>query len=763
MTTRARAMSRSPISLPPATLPSPARLALALAAALVLPGAALAGAAPPGGGTDPATGAAVSAAAVDAAVQDDRHVKDLDSVIVTASPLPDTAENLIRPVEVLAGARLDEAKSNSLGNTVNKLPGVQSSYFGPGVGRPIIRGFDGARVQVLSDGLGSGDVSTVSVDHAVTIEPFLADQVEVLKGPATLLYGSGAIGGAVNVVDGRVPQAVTDEPLQGRAELRAGSVNDERTGMARLDGTSASGNLVFHFDALHRETGDYDIPGYAESAAHLAEEGEAPDPAARGTLANSALRTDSGALGVGWIGDRGFVGVGYSLFNSRYGVPGHEHAHGEGGDHDHGHDEDAHAGEGGVHIVMDQRRGELRGGVDDLGRFASLRLKLAHTSYTHTEFEGDEVGTVFENESTEGRVELVHEPWAGWEGAFGLQWAQRDFEAVGDEAFVPASKTRDAGLFWIGHRQFDALRLELGARHDRNEIDIDNAGPAARPDRDFGTTSISTALRWDVGDAFHLSLGLDRAQRSPTAEELYSRGLHVATGSVELGDAGLDPETANRAELGLHWHNGPLTLGASLYHVRYADFIYLADTGIEEHDGPLRAWTQDDARFNGAEASADWNFADNGSGLWNLRVFGDVVRAKLSGGGTRELELSVPHGDHSHDYTVELARGGNLPRIAPWRVGGELRWERGPLRASLGAVRYARQDRVAEFEHATPGYTLVDAHLAWHADTAQGNAWEIFLDGSNLLDEEARVHTSFLKDVAPLPGRGVSFGARVFF
>ncbi|MEG3193643.1 TonB-dependent receptor plug domain-containing protein, partial [Lysobacter sp. D1-1-M9] len=214
--------------------------------------------------------------------------------------------------------RLEAAKSNSLGGTVDKLPGVQSSYFGPGVGRPIIRGFDGARVQVLSDGLGSGDVSTVSVDHAVSIEPFLAEQIEVLKGPATLLYGSGAIGGAVNVVDGRVPEAATAQPLQGRAELRGGTVNDQRTGMVRLDGTSASGNVVFHFDALHRETGDYDIPGHAESARLLAEEGETPEPGTEGTLANSSVRTDSTALGVSWVGDRGFVGIGYSLFNNRY-------------------------------------------------------------------------------------------------------------------------------------------------------------------------------------------------------------------------------------------------------------------------------------------------------------------------------------------------------------------------------------------------------------------------------------------------------------
>ncbi|UHQ24455.1 TonB-dependent receptor [Lysobacter sp. 5GHs7-4] len=697
-----------------------------------------------------------------ASPHDDHKPTDLAAVEVQATPLAGTAEDLARPVDVLAGDKLDEVKANSLGETVGKLPGVQSSYFGPGVGRPIVRGFDGARVQVLSDGLGSGDVSTVSVDHAVSIEPFLADQIEVLKGPATLLYGSGAIGGAVNVVDGRIPERATQEPLQGRAELRGNTVNDEKTGMFRLDGTSASGNFVFHIDGLHRETGDYDIPGYAESAAHMAEEGETPDPADKGVLRNSFVRTDSGALGLTWVGERGFLGVGASLFDTRYGVPGHEHEH----EHE-GEPPVAGEEEGGVSIGMDQRRYELRGGLDGLGPFKSLRVKLARTEYTHTEYEGQEVGTVFDNDSTEGRVELVHQPWGGWDGAFGLQWGQREFIAVGEEAFVPGSKSRDVGLFWLGERSFGPVKFEVGARHDRNKIDVDNAiveaTGSARPDRDFSTSSVSAALRWNISDDFHLSFGLDRAQRSPTAEELYSSGLHVATGSVELGDTGLDSETANRAELGLHWHNGPFKLSASLYHVRYSDFIYLADTGIDEHDGPVRLWTQDDARFSGAEAEFDWAFADNASGLWNLRVFGDVVRGKLTGSGSREVSFAVPHGDHSHDYTVDLQRGGDLPRIAPSRVGGEVRWERDALRASLGAVRYARQDRVAEFESETPGYTLVDAHLAWHIDRASGNAWEVFLDGSNLLDEEARVHTSFLKDVAPLPGRGVAFGVRMFF
>lgn len=680
--------------------------------------------------------------------------KDLNAVEVHATPLAGTAEDLIRPVEVLTGEKLDEVKASSLGETVNKLPGVQSSYFGPGVGRPIVRGFDGARVQVLSDGLSSGDVSTVSVDHAVSIEPFLADQIEVLKGPATLLYGSGAIGGAVNVVDGRIPEGITDEPLQGRAELRGNTVNDEKTGMFRLDATAASGNLVFHIDGLHRETGDYDIPGFAESAEQLAEEGEIPDPAEKGVLPNSFVRTDSGALGMSWIGEHGFLGVGASLFDTRYGVPGHSHEH-EG-------EEGAEEEEAPVTISMDQHRYELRGGLDDLGMFKSLRAKVARTEYTHTEFEGEQVGTVFENTTDEGRLELVHQPLLGWNGAIGLQGSQRDFEAIGEEAFVPASKSRDAGVFWIGDRSFGPVKVELGARYDRNKIDIDEAS-AIGPDRDFDTTSLSAALKWDVSEALHLSFGLDRAQRSPTAEELYSNGLHVATSSVELGTPDLDVETANRAEIGLHWHGGPFNASASIYHVRYDDFVYLADTGVVHDDNPVRLWTQDDARFNGAEAEFGWDFADNASGAWKLRVFGDIVRAELTGNGTREVGFTVPTEDSDVDQTVALPLGGNLPRIAPARLGGEVRWELGHWRASLGAVRYMRQDDVAEFESETPGYTLVDAHVAWHGDTAAGNGWEVFLDGSNLLDEEARAHTSFLKDVAPLPGRGVAFGMRMFF
>lgn len=748
------AFPMSPFSL------QPNLLARALLAALLVTPAAFA--------------AGVDSASMQAHDPDHEPV-DLSAVQVRASVLPGTVEDLARPVEVLAGERLDAAKASSLGETVNKLPGVQSSYFGPGVGRPIVRGFEGARVQVLSDGLGSGDVSTVSADHAVSIEPFLANQIEVLKGPSTLLYGSGAIGGAVNVIDGRIPEAATIEPLQGRAELRGGTVNDEKTGMLRLDGTSASGNLVFHFDALHRETGDYDIPGSAESARLLAAEGEEPDPASSGTLANSALRTDSGALGVSWIGNRGFIGVGYSLFNTRYGVPGHSHdegdAHGHDADDDHG--EEAH-GDDAVHILLDQQRTEVRAGLDGLGVFETLRVKFADTRYTHTEFEGDAVGTVFDNTSQEARVELVHQPWAGWRGAFGVQWGSRDFNAIGEEAFVPATQGNDTGLFWIGERRSGDFKFELGARHDRNSIDAvpQLQAPLRANSRKFEAISGSAAVQWEVNERFHASLGLDRSQRVPTAEELFSNGLHVATGTMEIGDDTLGVETANRLELGLRWHGERIDLGAAVYAIRYADFIYQASpeslidpgTPLMDDGVPVRLWNQADARFHGMEADATIALVDNDSGAWDLRVFGDVVRGKLAPGGReRDVEVEVFHDDRVRQYAGRISLEGNLPRLAPARLGADLSWSDGPWRASLGAVRYLKQDRVAANETTTPGYTLVDAHLAWHRDTAAGNAWEVFIDGSNLLDQEARPHTSFLKDLAPLPGRGIAFGVRAFF
>ena len=651
------------------------------------------------------------------APHDRERARTLDELVVTASPLQPGSEEVIQPVEVLAGEELDARKAGTLGETVSRAVGVQSSFFGAGVGRPVIRGQEGARVQVLDGGLGALDASTISADHAVAIEPFLADQIEILKGPATLLYGSGAVGGAVNVVDGRIPEAVP-EAVTGRAELRGNTGADERTGLFRVDG--GAGRWAWHADAFRRETEDYRIPGFAESTeAHVDGEEEG---GAFGRLPNSALRTHGGAFGASWIGDAGYLGTALSTYRNEYGIPGHAHEEGE------GHAEEA------VRIDLERTRLDLQGAwTAPFANVESLRLHLARNDYRHLELEGDEIGTRFDNDGVEGRLELVHAPLAQWRGAAGLQFGRRDFAALGEEAFVPPSLSRDLGLFLLEEREAGAWKVEAGLRHDR--VELDPAGGARA--RDFGASSLSLGAQYEVDERLHLSAGFDRAERAPTAEELYSDGPHVATQSYELGDDDLATEVANQLELGAHLHAGPLEAKFSVFQTRYDDFIFLAGSDETREELPLRRWTQADATFRGVEAEATVRLADNGSGAWDLRVFGDKVHASLDAGGP-------------------------LPRIVPARVGAELRWERDGWRARLGALRHDDQERVAAFETRTPGYTLFDAHLARHWD-GERFGWEVFVDATNLTDREARVHTSFLKDLAPLPGRSVAFGVRAFF
>jgi iron complex outermembrane recepter protein len=651
--------------------------------------------------------ASLTNAAEPSTANDPRHdaAKELDTIVVTASPLRLTAEELSQPVDVLSGEQLDQAKSATLGETLDKLPGVQTSNFGAGVGRPIIRGLDGPRIGVLSGGLSSQDVSTISQDHATAIEPFLADQIEVLKGPATLLYGSGAIGGVVNVVDGRIAERRLDETFGGRAELRYDSVNNGRTGMARVDASGADGALVLHADGVYRNQDDYDIPD--------------------GTQLNSFVETRTGALGASYIGADGFIGVSAARYDNRYGNPG------EPGD--------LSAGGAGVSLDMLQNRFELKTGINrDFWIFDGLRGSFANTKYEHTEFEDTEVGTIFTNEANEGRLELTHKPFANWTGAIGLQAGNRVFEAIGEEAFVPRTKTRSQGVFWMEHGQWDALQVDLGVRADRVRSDA-----AGLPGRSFTPLSLSAGALWHFNDAWRVTLNLDRAERAPAEEELFADGPHIATASFEIGDPALREERANQAELGLHYHGERFEAKAAVYTTRFDGFIYLVDTGTftppvpGEDPLPIRQWSQAAAKFSGIEAELTAHLLDDERGKLDLRAFGDHVRG-------------------------ELDSGENLPRIAPSRFGLDMNWRAERWRAALGATRVMRQDDVAADETETAGYTLVDAHFAWHWDT-DDYGWEVFVDGNNLTDESARIHTSFLKDNVVLPGRNFGLGVRMFF
>lgn len=702
--------------------------------------------------------------AADDTAERDHHLTELSAVKVTASPLQGDAESLARPVDVLAGERLDEQKAGTLGDTVAKLPGVQSTFFGPGVGRPIIRGQEGPRVAVLSNGMGNMDASTVSADHATSIEPFLADQIEVLKGPATLLFGSGAIGGAVNVVDGRIARDLPDRPLSGRAEVRGNSVNDERSGMFRLDGVN--GNWVLHVDGLVRNGDDYRIPGYAvidgleDHSGHDHEEGDTDEPR-RGTLDNSSIRTRAGGVGATWLGEGGYFGASASTYRTNYGIPNGAHVHAD-DDHDHDHDhgdEEEEGDEHDVRIDMVQNRFEAKGGIyNPVSFLKNINLRTAYTDYEHVELEAGTPSTRFTNRGVEARLEAVQQQIGGWDGAFGLQFGNSDFGAKGEEAFVPDTGTRNVGLFVLQEKQFGPFKLELGGRHD--QVKLDPAGDYRA--RTFDATNLSAAGIWKLNDAVDLRFGVDGSERAPTNEELYAAGAHIATRSLEIGDANLKTERGQRVELGIHTHSDRLDFSASIYQTKFKDFIYLADTGVVE-SLPVRLWTQQDATFKGAEAEALVHLFEGNSGDWDLRVFGDYVKAELDGSGSRSVDIAVPHGDHDHNYTVDLANSGYLPRISPARVGADLRWSRDGWRASVGAVRYSSQKDTAQNEAESAGYTLVDAHFAYRWDRSDSNSYEVFLDGNNLTNREARAHTSLLRDYSPLPGRGVAFGIRAYF
>ncbi len=700
----------------------------------------------------------------------DQHMTELSTVQVTASPLAGTAESLARPVEVLSGEELDRLKAATLGDTVGKLPGVQTSYFGPGVGRPIIRGQEGPRVQVLSNGVANTDASTVSADHGTSVEPFLADQIEVLKGPATLLFGSGAIGGAVNVVDGRIASELPDRSLSGRAELRGNTLNGERSGMFRLDGVNR--DWVLHVDGLVRNGDDYRIPGVAQLEHHDGDghddhdHDHEADTQRRGRLDNSSIRTHAGGVGATWLGEGAWFGLAASTYRSNYGIPDGAHVHTDDDhDHDHDHDDDhghdAEAGDHHVRVDMVQNRLDLKTGIrDPLPVLKNINLRAAYTDYEHVELEDGSASTRFSNRGLEGRLEAVQQELGGWNGAFGLQFSRSDFGAMGDEAFVPDTDTDSLGLFVLQEKRFGPVKLEVGGRHERVRLTPDETLPR----RSFNATNLSAAGIWAVTPAVDLRFGVDSSERAPTNEELYAAGPHVATRSLEIGDAGLRTERGHRVELGVHTHTDRLDVQASVYQTRFSDFIYLADTGVAEDALPVRLWTQQDATFRGVEAEALLHLVDGGSsGDWDLRLFGDHVHARLDGSGARAADVAVPHGDHAHHYTVELANGGHLPRIAPTRFGADLRWSREGWRASLGAVRYSAQDNVAADEAPSPGYTLVDAHLAYRWDRSGANSFELFLDGSNLTNREVRPHTSLLRDYAPLPGRGVAFGLRAWF
>lgn len=636
-----------------------------------------------------------------------QHTHDVEEIVVTARPISRDASHIPQPVDVLTGVELQEKMASSLGETLAREPGVSASGFGQGASRPVIRGLGGGRVRMLENGIGSLDASTISADHAVGIEPLHAEQIEVLRGPATLIYGSDAFAGLVNVVNGRLP-TTPDMPARFQADARYNSALEERVVALRADG-SVDEVLGLHFDGLHREAEDY------ESGA--------------GKVANSHLSTDDVSLGAGLNGERGHLAAAFGRFSTRYGIP----------------PSPAEA-DATPFIDLDQDRVDLTGMlVEPLPGLESAAVRIGYVDYEHTEFEAPrEPGTRFTNNEWESRLDLRHASLGNWQGVFGLHYRNRSFNAEGEEAFVPGTKARSTGIFLMEESDFGDLHVEAGGRYEHvsaNPTDLSGA-----PSAEHDLFSVSGGLVWSVTEGYDLGLSLTRAQRAPAPEELFANGPHLATGTFEIGAADLGEETSYNADLSLRHNAGPWTWNVNLYVNSISDFIH-QDFSDMDGDGTadmvdeegaiggdfLRVlYAQSDALFYGVEAETRVELFDDGRGHLDLTLWGDWVRAQFDG-------------------------GGDLPRIPPGRIGTGLDWSRGGWHADAELTQVFRQGQTAALESETGGYTILDLGLRRDFNWS-GMESGIYLRGTNLLDETARRHTSFLKDRAPLPGRSVILG-----
>lgn len=650
----------------------------------------------------------------------------LEEIIVVAHPL--SGEGLSQASKVLEGAELQRKLATNIGATLAQEPGIHSAQFGNAVGRPVIHGLGGPRVRIMEDRIDTLDVSVTSADHAVTVEPFIADRVEVLKGSSALLYGSGAIGGVVDVHTGRIPHNLSDKPVSGGIETRYNDNTDGNTTAAKLNGSI--GQIAWHLDGTWKDGDDYDIPGFAESARLRAseeeEEGESEEEA-RGTLPGSAFDSESYAGGVAYIADWGLIGASVSRTEAEYGLPG-GHAHEE----EEGEEEE---GEGTPLLDMEQTRTDVELAVKDpFANFTSLNLRLGINDYEHAEIEpSGEVGSVFTNEAWELRGELTYEK-DRWSGAFGLQHTDREFSAVGEEAFVPPVDTTDTGIFWVGEREFDNFDLETGFRIGRVKHE-----PSVGPDEDFTPFASSIGLVIPFDGGWTLGLLADYSSRAPVAEELYSNGPHLVTNAFELGDPDLDSETAANLSATLSYRTEAWNVSTTAYYTRFSDFIYEQATGDIEDGLPVFAFQQEDATFTGIDVEVSARVAQWDNGKLMLRGMFDWV-----------------------DAEVDVSGNDNLPRIPPLRYGLGVETTFGMITASLDYLNVNKQSDVSDREFVTDSYNDLRAYIGMEIPVADGSL-NLFVNGKNLTDDEQRYHTSFIKDFAPAPGRTIEAGLRFEF
>ena len=650
-----------------------------------------------------------------ALAQEPNTAIDLPSVAVTGNPLGVGSDELVVPVSVLSGRDLSLKRESTLGDTLNGIPGVSATHFGPNSSRPVIRGLDAERVRIMQNGIGVLDASSLSFDHAVTIDPLIIEQIDVVRGPAALLYGGSAVGGVVNAIDHRIPTEQL-EGIIGRAETRVGGADSQNNLAGVVD--AGNGKFAIHGDAYTRKTSDLDIPGFAVSRRKNQADGTPREN--RGKLVNSSASGEGGALGGSLTFDNGYLGTSYSGFRSNYGT----------------------VAEPTVRADMKSDRWEIASEFNELGSIVNrIKARMAYTDYQHQELESGVVGTTFKNHGVEGSLEAGHAKIGDLEGMLGFQFENTNFEALGDEAFVPGVNTQSKALYLYEElpiNLFDQqkLKLSFGGRAEHTTVDSSNNPKfGVGKNKSFNPNSYALGGIYTFTPNWSLATNLSHNERAPSYFELYADGAHLATGQYEVGNTHFDKERSNGLDAQIRWKDGKNAFSAGAYYTRFSSFLGLLDTGtIDTSSGlPIAQFSAFAATFKGIEMEGKFNLSDN----LDLKLRGDYVRA------------------------TNRDNGDALPRITPLRIGAGLQYQRNSWSARLDILRAFKQSRTAQNELATDGYTDISALLAYKLPIKFN--LELFAKANNLLNQDIREHASFLKDIAPAGQRALLIGARADF
>jgi iron complex outermembrane recepter protein len=648
----------------------------------------------------------------------EESIQVLEEVVVTA-PLQDKASESAVPVTVLSDEELRLKVGHSIGETLKNELGITSQSFGPGVGTPVIRGQSGPRVRVLNNGIGSNDASAISPDHATSTEPLLAERIEVLRGPATLLYGSGAIGGVVNVMDNRIPGKLPDRLLGGALEQRFDSVSDETSTVLKIEGGKS--NLAYHLDGFYRDRNNLGISGQAIDV----NAAKATDPTlnviqnTKGFINNTSAHAISGSAGVSLVGDPGFVGISINRLENNYGI--------------------APDGSGGeiTRIDLKQSKYDFKSELKKPFSFAeSLRMKLGYTDYQHTEIADGEPGAFFTNKTYESRLELTHNPLGIFRGMVGFQAIASDFAAIDKSTsgvIVPQTQTHSYGVFAVESFDIGAFATQLGIRVEDTTLD-----PQGHANLSYAPVSASASSMWKMNDNNSLNLAITSSQRAPQVQELLTNGFHDATRSFERGNINLREETSYNLDLGYKFNSDWVRGQLDLFHNWAVDYIYQQRNGEFIAGAPVLETRQANATFMGYESKLVFPLMANKYGLVDLTLFSDYTRG-------------------------QFVNGGDVPRMPPLRFGFQIDHLKGNWDTNLRLTRGEAQTHAGNNDTPTAGYLLLNLSTQYQILDLHGADVMVFAKANNLLNENIRNSTSYLRNFAPEPGRGAEIGFRVSY